>query len=155
MAMDKPRHETPVTERRITVRLLSYWERLRKGQTMPSEQDIDPEDLKDVWDYCFLVHVKDLGKSDYNYTYLGDAIAAAYRGQLTADDCNGLISIHAGKMFDHYQKIIDSHKPLLDEGKFTNLHGDTIKFRQCLLPLGEGDRVDAIFGGMRFKVFAP
>ncbi len=53
---------------------------------MPAEQDIDPDDIRDLWDSCFLIRVKDLGKADYNYTYLGEAIIEAYHhGPSTSD----------------------------------------------------------------------
>lgn len=145
--------ETSVTERRITLRLLAYWEKLRGQNKMPTEADIDPDDLQDLWDYCFLIHVKDLAKPDYNYTYLGKAIQQAYQGELNDDDVGAIASPNAGKLADSYAKVIATISPLLEEGEFANLHNDMVKYRQCLLPLGEGDRVDAIFGGMRFKIF--
>ncbi len=146
-------HETSGVERRITLRLMAYWEKLRKHNAMPTEADIDPDDLQDLWDYCFLIHVKDLSKPDYNYTYLGKEIQHAYQGDLVGDDGSGIASPNASKLASSYAKVIETCSPLLDEGEFINLHNDVVKYRQCLLPLGEGNRVDAIFGGMRFKVF--
>lgn len=142
-----------VIERRITLRLMAYWEKLRKNNPMPVEADIDPDDLQDLWDYCFLIHVKDLNKPDYNYTYLGKAIQEAYSADLAGDEGAGIASPNAGKLANSYTKVIETRSPLLEEGEFLNLHNDVVKYRQCLLPLGSGDKVDAIFGGMRFKVF--
>jgi hypothetical protein len=144
---------TTAMERRITLRLMAYWEKARKNKPMPSEADIDPDDLQDLWDYCFLIHVKDLSKPDYNYTYLGSAIQRAYQGELIDDESNGIASMNAGKLAVSYSKIIETRTPLLEEGEFVNMHNDVVKYRQCLLPLGDGEQVDAIFGGMRFKVF--
>lgn len=144
--------ETSALERRITLRLIAYWERLRKQNAMPVEADIDPSDLHDLWGYCFLIHVKDLDKPDYNYTYLGKEIQRAYQGDLAGDDAGAIASPNAGKLADSYAKVIETCAPLLDEGEFVNLHNEVVKYRQCLLPLGEGNKVDAIFGGMRFKI---
>jgi hypothetical protein len=146
--------ETSILERRITLRLIAYWEKLRKDNKMPAEADIDPDYLQDLWDYCFLIHVRDLSKPDYNYTYLGSAIQKAYQGDLEGDENSDIASPNASKLVTSYNKVIESCAPLVDEGEFRNLHNDVVKYRQCLLPLGEGDTVDAIFGGMRFKVFA-
>ena len=141
-------------ERRITLRLIAYWEKLRKGNLMPVEDDIDPDYIKDLWDYCFLIHVKDLSKPDYNYTYLGTEIQKAYQGDLAGgEDMGGIASPNAGELAVSYEKVIRTCSPLLDEGEFVNMHNDVVKYRQCLLPLGENGKVDAIFGGMRFKVF--
>lgn len=120
---------------------------------MPSEADIDPDYLQDLWDYCFLVHVKDLDKPDYNYTYLGREIRRAYKGELSEDDEEVIVSPNAASLVPRYKNVIESRAPILDEGEFLNLHNDLVKYRQCLLPIGENGNVDAIFGGMRFKVF--
>ncbi len=141
-------------ERRITLRLIAYWEKLRRGNVMPTEDDIDPDYLKDLWDYCFLIHVKDLDKPDYNYTYLGDAIKKAYQGELSSVEEGSMVaSPNAKELAVSYEKVIKTCTPLLDEGEFVNMHNDVVKYRQCLLPLGENGKVDAIFGGMRFKIF--
>lgn len=140
-------------ERRLTLRLISYWERVRADKVMPSENDIDPEELADLWDYCFLVQVRDLAKNDYNYTYLGSAIVEAYRAGLSREDPSGIVAPNANKLAHNYARVINEKKPVLEEGEFYNLHGDLVKYRQCLLPLGYTEKVDAIFGGMRFKIF--
>jgi hypothetical protein len=145
--------ETSIVERRITIRLLAYWEKLRGLRPMPTEEDIDPDYLNDLWDYCFLVHVKDLDKPDYNYTYLGSALQAAYQGELTGDKLPDIATINASKLTGNFAKVIEKAAPWQGEGQFINLHNDVVKYRQCLLPLGENGVVDAVFGGMRFKVY--
>lgn len=140
------------SERRITLRLLAYWEKLRAGRDMPHEEDIDPDDLGDLWDSCFLIHIKDLQKDGYYYTYLGGEIKNAYLGGISEADAGGLVSPNAVKLADCYMEIMHTGRPLVDEGEFINNHGDLVKYRQCLLPLGKGGEVDAIFGGMRCKI---
>jgi hypothetical protein len=141
-------------ERRITLRMLAYWEKMRGARPMPHEDDINPDDIGDLWDNCFLIHVKDLEKKDYQYTYLGEDIKKAFQGGLSTTDTNGMVSPNAVKLADCYNKIIRSCEPIVDEGEFTNNHGDIVKYRQCLMPLGENGKVDAIFGAMRYKVMA-
>ena len=141
-------------ERRITLRLMAYWEKIRQGRDMPSENDIDPDDIGDLWDNCFLIQIRDLEKSDYNYTYLGTAIIEAYRGNLTEDYPAELIALNANKLDGHFREVIINKHPVIHEGEFTNLSGSLVKYRQCLLPLSHDlTNVDAIFGGMRFKIF--
>lgn len=140
-------------ERRITLRLLAYWERLRDGRAMPGENDINPDDIQDLWDHCFLVAVKDIGKPDYSYTYLGTAILQAYRDGLSEEDAGGALSLNAAKLTDSFLKVAQTARPLLEEGEFRNFSGKVVRYRQCLLPLGQDGVVDAIFGGMRYKLF--
>lgn len=143
----------PPPEHRITLRLLSYWEKLRRGRPMPSEQDINPEDIGDLWANCFLVHVRDLEQRDYHYAYLGQAIVDAYRLSLSQDDPGELASPDAGHLAGSYAAVAQSRKPLVEDGEFRNSHHELVKYRQCLLPLGEGGEVLAVFGGMRFRIF--
>jgi len=141
-------------ERRLTLRLLTYWDDLRGDRPMPRENEIDPEVIADLWDNCFLIQVRDIVKSDYNYTYLGSAIRDAYTGGFAGErEPTPLVSPNASKLEMHYAKVIATCKPVLEEGEFPNLSGDIVKFRQCMLPLGSGNEVESIFGGMRFKIF--
>lgn len=142
----------PPKERRITLRLLAYWEKLRQNRPMPDETDINPDDISDLWDSCFLVHVKDLDKPDYNYTYLGEAISSAYFHGI-AKSSTGMASPNAGNMSAGYAKVIETLKPLIEQGEFINHNQETVKYRQCLLPLGKDGKIEAIFGGMHYKIF--
>ncbi len=141
-------------ERRITVRMLAYWEKLKRGAAMPREQDIDPDAIQDLWDYCFLIQVKDIGKAGYHYTYLGEEIKKAYQGGFSEADTDGLVSPNVDRLADCYMEIMHTKTPMVDEGEFKNASGDIVKYRQCLLPLGDSGEVTAIFGGMRYKIYS-
>lgn len=147
-------HLYPSTiERRITLRLLAYWEKLRKDRLMPTEAEVNSDDIWDLWGSCFLVRAVDLAKPDCSYTHIGQSILDAYRHGIPEDDAAGMISPDASRIADSCIKVIETSKPLLEEGEFSNPHGDIIKYRQCLLPLGDGRKVKAVFGGMNFKLF--
>lgn len=139
-------------ERRLTLRLLNYWEDIKGDKFLPHENDIDPDQLSDLWEYCFVIQVRDLDKSDYNYTYLGTAIREAYTAGIDNEDPD-IASPNANKLTLKYQHVITTVQPVLEEGEFNNMRGQIIKYRQCLLPLGTDRTVEAIFGGMRFKIF--
>lgn len=139
-------------ERRITIRMLSYWERLRGARPMPTEEDIDPDDLHDLWDCCFLLHVKDMNKPDYNYTYLGDEILRTLQ-EGTENESENSHSPEIRILSKAYPQVVATRKPVLEEDELTTAGGTLLKYRQCLLPLGEGDEVLAILGAVRFKVF--
>jgi hypothetical protein len=142
--------QSELEERRITLRLLSYWEKKRAGRKMPSEDDFDPADIADLWENCFMAHTKDLGKSGYNFTYLGKAIEDLYHEGLAFDDAEAHSFPDINVLAKGYKDVIAKGEPLVTEGEITTPHGDVFKFRQALLPLGEGSQVKAVFGGMRF-----
>lgn len=117
---------------------------------MPREQDIDPADIADLWEYCFLVQTRDTDKGGYHFTYLGKAIEDIYRRGLAIDDERGAAFPSVEELAGQYQNVIIKSQPIISDGEITNLHGDRFTYRQVLLPLGEGNTVKAVFGGMRF-----
>lgn len=144
----------PATERRKSLRLIQYWEEIRNGRALPSESDIDPDTIADIWDNCFLIQVRDMGRGDGNFTYLGKNILDAFRGGLTGDSCGGIVSPNIRNLGQNFTEILTIRQPLLQEGRFQNVLGDAVRFRQSIIPLGyQEDTVDAIFGCMTLKVF--
>lgn len=143
----------PSPERRTPLRLLSYWEKLRKGRLMPLESDLNPEDIRDLWDSCFLIHVKDSNPSHYRYSYVGPGIVQAYCGDMPDNDSGAEVTPQPG-MIDGYRTVIRTCKPLIETGEFSNRQDKTVKYRQCLLPLGDGDEVQAILGALHFRIFS-
>lgn len=142
------------TERRITLRLLAYWEKLRAGRDMPAEGDVRPDDIADLWNSCFMVHIDHIDDPDYHYSYIGDNIIQAWVGELDRGDASHLVSPSAKHLCGVYSDMMASPKPIVQEGEFVNLSGHTVRFRQCFLPLGSQGRVSAVLGGMRFKLFS-
>ena len=142
-------------ERRINLVLLEYWLKVKGDRLMPEENDIDPDALGDVWDHCFLIQVRDIHNViDYNYTYLGSRIVDAYAEGTVQPEDGLMISPNATKLSQTFEEIIENKKPLMEDGEFVTISGRTVKYRQCLLPLGDAQgTVHSIFGGMRFKLF--
>lgn len=144
----------PEQDRRQMNDLMQYWQRLCAGRLMPEENDIDPEDLGDHWSKCFLIQVFDITqRRDYNFTYLGEDIIKAYRDEVLSAGEGVIISPNASALTHSFHIVLDTCAPVLAEGEFASLSRQIIRYRQCLLPLGRDFKVDAIFGGMSFKVY--
>lgn len=143
----------PDIERRRNLRLLRYWEELRGERLFPCETAIDPNDIADMWENCFLLQVRDIEQvEDYNFTYLGGGIIEAYADGLLNKDKGRLLSPNARKLSHHFEDVIRSKKPYMEDDAFTSARGNHIVYRQCILPLGPtDDKVEALFGGMFFK----
>ncbi|PIR34639.1 MAG: hypothetical protein COV36_00360 [Alphaproteobacteria bacterium CG11_big_fil_rev_8_21_14_0_20_44_7] len=136
---------------RITDRLREYWESLCQGNDMPSEDQIDSEEISDIWDSCYLV-VKENGK--YHYSFLGESIIEAYGDNLEGEEVvENEIYPESPGVINKFQEIEEAKEPLLFEGVFINKNNMDIKFRKILLPLGKDGNVEYILGGMRWKAF--
>jgi hypothetical protein len=140
------------SERRIPLRLLAYWEKLRKERLMPAENDVNPDDIGDLWNSCFIIPVKDLHPAHYRYSYIGQDIVKAYGGDLPEMDADAPVKPQPG-MLDGYRTVMQTCKPLIENGEFHNRQDQMIRYRQCLLPLGEGEDVQAILGALHFRTF--
>lgn len=141
-------------ERRLTSRLIRYWRDRRGVRAMPQEADIDPDDLGDDWDYCFLLQSRDVANvQDYNFTYLGQKIIRAYHAPALDAFNPVLLGPNASCLSRVFERVITSQAVVYDEGEFLSLQGKRVLYRQCALPLGDEDNgVEAIFGGMNFRI---
>lgn len=142
-----------IVERRITQRVLNYWESIRNGRAMPEENDIDPDALDDDWLYCFLLQTRDIEHVEhFNFTYLGEGIARAYKTAQIDPDNPFLIGPNAFYLEPHFIQVVKTKKPFIDENDFISNCGTRILYRQCLLPIGgKNGQVESIFGAMFFK----
>lgn len=144
----------PYGERRLSLRLLRYWQEKRGLRVLPIENDIDPEELGQDWDYCFLLQSRDVANvEDYNFTYLGTKIMKAYFDKSIDEHNQFMVGPNAFRLSKYFAQVLETKEPVLDEGEFETVHGRRVLYRQVLLPLGNLDKgIEAIFGGMNYKI---
>lgn len=139
---------------RINERLTDYWRDLCRGRPMPLESDVVMEDLKDLWDYCFLLSVKANG---FAYDYLGPSLVLAYGDDLTGKEITEtLLYPHPPSLINTFKNVVLNAAPARDENEFTNSLGEKVKYRSCVLPLasaGDTKKVAFLLGGMKWKAF--
>ncbi|MDE3059718.1 MAG: PAS domain-containing protein [Pseudomonadota bacterium] len=142
-------------EKRLHQRLQSYWHSLRGERPFPAEGDINLADIADILPSCFMVSVSDVGQHGYRYDYLGKDLMEAYGEEMFNPDIAGrLISpTDHGPMLEGFRQVIDRKQPVIYEAEFINRNQLTIKYRACLLPLGQEEKVSHILGCMRWGVY--
>ena len=140
-------------ERRIATILLDYWNQQRGERAFPTEHDIDPDALKDVWNNCFLLQARDIERrDDFNYSFLGTNIIRAYRGSAMQPDDSGMVGPNAAQLSNSFAVVLENKSPIEEDGEFLALDGTRVQYRQCLLPLGEENgRITAVFGGLSLR----
>lgn len=141
---------------RINECLLEYWTQKKGDRLFPKEGEIDPGEIDEIWDSCFLVRTDEGEGSDYQYTYLGQSLVEAYGDDLNNKEvCEKLIYPTCMSLVHKFDEVREKKQPVTEESEFTNTKGMLIKFRSCMLPLGKegSDDVSFIIGGMKWKAF--
>ncbi len=132
-------------ERRLVVRLLQYWRGLGDVDRMPSESDIDPEAISDMWPNCVILDVA--GKeTDPEFTYIGPELAARAGADLSG---RRLSSAPPGtllaKGLSYFGQVLAKKVPITFGGEFTDARGVKILYRSIILPLSaDGDGIDRL-----------
>ena len=73
---------------RITEALQDYWQQKRPQEdSVPREEDINPMELGDLWEHCFLV--QRMPDDQFQYLHMGEAIIEAYGDDLTGQRPDG------------------------------------------------------------------
>lgn len=142
--------------RRVDEQLESYWQAISAGRDFPSEREISPEALKDIWNDCFMVRYEggEGEQAEFRYIYLGQSLVEAYGDDLSNKEvCEKLAYPHNRELVAQFWQVVTSRVPHRVEDEFTNSNGLIIKYRSCLLPLAKDvpGEVGYVLGGMRWK----
>jgi hypothetical protein len=140
---------------RFHEKLISYWQLIAAGRDYPAESEVDPEQLAEIWPSCFLISIDDVTRRlGYRYSYLGDDLVEAYGDDVKNPDVAlRLISTASLPIVKKFDEVVSSQKPVVDESEFINLKGLKIRYRTCMLPLGQSGQVTHIVGCMRWKLY--
>lgn len=140
--------------RRLTDVLLERWEEVRGNKRFPSLGDIDESILRreGVWDDSFIIEVFPLViKSGYRIKYIGKNLGEKFELNNSGKFVKNLVLSFLETSSEKYEKVLHKQKPVIEEAEIKGRDGfDGIKYRQILLPLGDGEKITHILGGMRF-----
>lgn len=140
---------------RINERLLEYWEELKGDRAFPLESEVRPEDIKEIWDNCFLVAIVPEEEPRFKYSYLGQDIIEAYGAEGDSRAvCEELVYPAPAPLTKKFADIEANATVEKEDNEFTNAKGLTVKYRSVMMPLGLADgSVGFILGGMKWKAF--
>ena len=135
--------------------LQDYWDKIRGDKLMPTEGEIDPDELGDIWPSCFLICIDDVTRRvGYRYSYMGDKLIEAYGDDISNPEvAERLISTGSLPIIKKFDEVILEQKPIIDESEFVNLKGLNIRYRTCILPLGQAGKITHLLGCMRWKLY--
>ncbi len=134
-------------ERRLVLRLLTYWRDLQDEFCFPCFADLNPVELDDIWSHCFVL---DLSGNDGDpiFRTVGEAFAGFAEcgfGNLKVselpDDTLAWLSTY------YFAEIIEKRAPVSRGGEFTGRDGVKVLYRSILLPMAEdGETISGFFG---------
>jgi hypothetical protein len=134
-------------ERRLVLRLLSYWRELAGERAMPHPSDVDGSRIPDMWGHCFILDVRGTGEPVFG------VIGEHHAAMLGSDLKGQAVSVAGsetllGQAASYHRQVLARGIPITLGGQFVNREGRTVLYRSILLPLGEGEgRVMALLGG--------
>lgn len=148
-----------MTDKRLTLRLTEYWNRLRKDLPLPQIEHFSPSTLEDVMGKCCMWRV-DIGGNNnnmlmYSSEYVGDELKEAIGSKLTGEVFSPRISqFPAARIMGKISHAVEDKTVVSDEGQFVHEDNRIIKYRSCLLPFGtRAGKVTNILLGVSWKKF--
>lgn len=142
-------------EHRSHYRLQKHWEELKGDRAFPTENEIDPDALSDIWDSCFLISMDDVTRRlGYRYSYLGEDLIVAFGDDVKNPNvAMQMLATSGSTMVKKFGEVLATKAPVVDEAEFINLKNYKIHYRTSLLPLGYSDKgeITHIIGCMRWK----
>ncbi|MBU1464432.1 MAG: hypothetical protein KJ551_13085, partial [Alphaproteobacteria bacterium] len=142
-------------ERRMQVRAYNYWASLLGDRTLPSIEDLSPDQLEDFGPHSVLLDFS-TGLDNPAIVYLGSALrqeceidgSISYINDVPA---RSLLS----RLTDHYLQIIANAAPIGFEAEFVNQRDAEILYRGILMPFSSDDEtIDFVFGVINWKELA-
>lgn len=131
-------------------RLYEYWSSLKKSRPMPSRDDLEPSDIKDILPSLFMVDV-DKGPTRFRYRLIGTYVSELTGRDMTGQPINeATYGETAGFVASLFERAVQQRAPVLVRGSAKWLASSSWRTLAVLfLPLSrDGETVDIVLGGL-------
>jgi len=127
-------------ERRLVVRLLSYWRDIGGGLGhVPAREDELPDRVGEDWDWCFLLDCR-ANCFDPSVQFVGDGLISEFSDDPTALAVSQIdFSKLLGKAARRHRVAVDRKLPVVLSGSYGISYGRVVLYRGILLPLREAE----------------
>ncbi len=132
-------------------RVLAYWRRRRGGNAMPRRQDIDPVDIPSLLPFVILLDV--VGDPPrFRKRLVGSGIVQKEGVESTGQWLDeGVNPVIRDEVIRQHVEATRSPAGSCYAVEFTGNDGKLYSYHRLLLPLSsDGEKVDMLFGGVRF-----
>jgi hypothetical protein len=133
------------------LRLLGYWRDLCGERDWPAESDVVASDMDDMWDYSFILDLRD---SPPVFRHFGAWHAEFYGADMTGRTFADLTrNTLAERSTCYFAEVLRRRIPITYGGAVTEPGGRNILYRSILMPLsGDGTTLTGILGGSNCKL---
>lgn len=140
-------------ERRMQVRAYNHWASLLGERSLPSVEDLEPENLADLGPYSVLMDVTN-GIENPGIVHLGANLAREC--DIDGNTQHKLSDVPARcvltRITDHYMQILANQAPIGFEAECLNQRGEAIIYRGILMPFSsDDDTIDFIYGVINWQ----
>lgn len=125
-------------ERRLPMRLMTYWKRLHTERGLPEIRKFNPHAIEDVWPHCIKLLITEVNeKRTYKYEFMGKHIIEAFGKDMTGLQVSPNIrNVPGTGIIKRLDAAIPLREPVMEQGQFINDKDKLIKYRSCILPFG-------------------
>ena len=122
-------------------RFHAYWNSLRGSKIFPTEAEIDPDQITDIWPFCFLISIDDVAlRLDYRYSYLGSEVTKILdRDAIDSSLALRLLSSGNPILVNQIKRVLTERKFIICEPVTGDNGKLPIKCFVSMAPLGYGD----------------
>ena len=142
-------------ERRLTVRLFNYWNKIREDRAFPPRAIIRFDDVPGLYEFGFTMSVGE-GESSLTLHYLGTALREHIDLGLDSNAIqtsdNKTLSQSLNRSFRRYVKVMERKEPVAFESEGFDSPGVQFAYRVVMLPFSEdNEQIDFILGAITYK----
>jgi hypothetical protein len=127
-----------------------YWDRKRRGRSMPNRADIDPTEIAPLLPHVFMVDVE-RDPLRFRYRLIGTSIVELLARDFTGRtvDVANYSEEHVAALLQIFGAVVDSRRPVGWKGNIFYVPGrEWLQMESLLMPLGKDEgKVDIIFAG--------
>lgn len=147
--------ELDPAERRLSVRLLDYWNELRGDRRYPSPDNIHFEDVPELAQFGFTMSIG-AGGSSPQIHYLGTELKGHINmfrtGEVAPDPENKALSLALNDAIRRYAEVTEREGPVAFESDSFDVPGTKFAYRAIMLPFSrDNTHIDFVLGAIRYK----
>jgi hypothetical protein len=144
-------------EHRLTDRLTTYWNNLRKDKDIPDFAQFNSSAIDDLWQQCILFTVIPTteGRAPHlNFYRIGDKLKPIYGHETVGKAFNPAQRHFQGAaVVRKIDEVLANPTPVVDIGQFIGENSKMVKYRSCLLPFGRDSLVTHVIAGLSWREF--